>query len=103
MINHPKPKLFISISTIVAFIQCLGIPAVLVVKNLPANAGDKRDTGWIPGSGRYCGAGHGNPLQYSGLDNPMGRGARWTTVCRFTKNQTQLKLLSTHVPGTSPG
>ena len=41
MINHPEPKLFISISTIVAFIQCRGIPAVLVVKNLPANAGDK--------------------------------------------------------------
>ena len=58
------------------------------------------DTGWIPGSGRYCGAGHGNPLQYFGLDNPMGRGARWTTVYRFTKNQTQLKLLSTHVFST---
>ena len=47
---------------------------VLVVKNLPANAGDVRDTGTIPGSGRYSGGGHGNPLQYSGLENHMDRG-----------------------------
>ena len=46
----------------------------LVVENLPANAGDIRDTGSIPGSGR-SGGGHGNPLQYSCLENPMDRGA----------------------------
>ena len=49
---------------------------VLVVKNLPANAGDKRDVGSIPGSGRSPGGGHGNSLQYSCLENPRDRGAQ---------------------------
>ena len=48
---------------------------VLVVKNPPANAGDVRDVGLIPGSGRPPGGGHGNPLQYSCQENPMDRGA----------------------------
>ena len=47
----------------------------LVVKNLPANAGDIRDLGSISGWGRSPGGGHGNPLQYSCLENPMDRGA----------------------------
>ena len=47
----------------------------LVVKNLPANAGDLRGKGLIPGSGRSPGEGNGNPLQYSCLENPMDRGA----------------------------
>ena len=47
---------------------------VLVVKNLRANEGDIRDTVSIPGSGRSSGGGHGNPLQYSCLENPMDRG-----------------------------
>ena len=51
----------------------------LVVKNVPANAEDVRDVGLIPGSGRSPGEGHGSPLQYSCLENPMERGA-WTTV-----------------------
>ena len=46
---------------------------VLVVKNPPANAGDIRDTGSVPGSGRSPGGGHGNPLQYSCLENPYGQ------------------------------
>ena len=46
-----------------------------MVKNLPANAGDIRDMGLIPGSGRFPGGGHFNPLQYSCLENPMDRGA----------------------------
>ena len=45
-----------------------------VVKNLPANAGDARQAGLIPGSGRSPGEENGNPLQYSCLENPMGRG-----------------------------
>ena len=53
---------------------------VLVVKNLPANAGDVRDVGSIPGLGRFPGGGHGNPLQNSCLENPMDRGAWWATV-----------------------
>ena len=46
-----------------------------MVKNLPANAGDIRNVGFIPGSGRSPGGGNGNPLQYSCLENPMDRGA----------------------------
>ena len=52
----------------------------LVVNNLPANARDIRDLGLIPGSGRAPGGGHGNPLQYSCLENPMDRGVWWATV-----------------------
>ena len=53
---------------------------MLVVKNLPANAGDVRDAGSIPGSGRSPGGGHSNPLQYSCLKNPMDKGDWQTTV-----------------------
>ena len=56
-----------------------------VVKNLPANAGDIRDLGSIPGSGRSPGGGHGNPLQYSCLENSMDRGAWQATVHRVNK------------------
>ena len=52
----------------------------LVVKNPPANAGDVTDEGSIPGSGRSPGGGHGNPLQYSCLENSMDRGAWKATV-----------------------
>ena len=62
----------------------------LVVKNLPDIAGDRRDMGSIPGSGRSPGGGHGNPLQYSCLENPMDRGAWWVPVHGVTKNQTLL-------------
>ena len=53
---------------------------VLVLKNLPANAGDTGDTDSIPGSGKSPGGGHGNPLQYSCLENPVDRGAWWIAV-----------------------
>ena len=62
-----------------------------MVKNQLANAEDIRDTGSIPGSGRSPGGGHGNPLQYSSLKNPMDRGAWWAIVHRVTKSQTGLK------------
>ena len=61
---------------------------VLVVKNLPANAGDIRDLGLIPGSGRSPGGGRGNPLEYSCLENLMDRGAWWVTVHRVAKGLT---------------
>ena len=48
---------------------------VLIIKNQSASAGDIREAGSIPGSGRSPGGGHGNPLQYSRLENPMDRGA----------------------------
>ena len=67
----------------------------LVVKNLPANAGNKRDAGLIPGLGRSLGEGNGTPLQYSCLENPMDRGVWWATVHGITKSQTRLKWLST--------
>ena len=51
-----------------------------MVKNPPANSGDKRDMGLIPGLGKSPGEGHGNPLLYSGLENPMDRGAWCATV-----------------------
>ena len=61
-----------------------------MVKNPSANAGDARDAGSIPGSGKCPGGGHGNPLQYSCLDNPMNRGAWWATVHGVAKSQAQL-------------
>ena len=70
---------------------------VLVVKNLCANAGDVRDAGLIPGSGRSTGGGHGNPLEYSCLENPMDRGAWWAMGHRITESQAWLKWLSTHI------
>ena len=67
----------------------------LVVKNLPANAGDIRDVGSIPGLGRSPGGGHGNPLNYSCLENPMDRGAWQAAVHGVAKSRTRLKPLST--------
>ena len=65
-----------------------------MVKNLPANAGDK---GSITGLGRSPGGGLGNPLQYSCLENPMDRGAWWPTVHGVTDSWTQLKQLSMYM------
>ena len=69
-----------------------------MVKNLPANAGNIRDTGSIPGLGRSSGEGNGNPPQYSCLEDPVDRGAWWATVHRIAKSWTQLRQLSTHTP-----
>ena len=63
---------------------------VLVVKNMTVNAGDIRDTGLVPGSGRSPGAWHGNLLQYSCLENPHGQRSL-AIVPRIAKSQTQLK------------
>ena len=63
----------------------------LVVKNLPASAGDLRASGSIPGSGSFLGEGNGNPLQYLCLENPMDRGTWQATVHSVAKSQTQLK------------
>ena len=62
---------------------------VLVVKNPPANAGDIKDAGSIPGLGRSPGGGgHGNPLQYSCLQNPIDRGTWQVPVHTVTKSWT---------------
>ena len=71
--------------------RCAVSHVVLVVKNLPANSGDIRDTASIPGLRRSPGGGHGIPLQYSCLENPMDRGAWWATVHRVVGSQAQLK------------
>ena len=68
--------------------SCGASQVALVVKNPPANAGDIRDTGLIPRSGRFLGVGNGNPLKNSCLENPMDRGAGWATVHGVTTSQT---------------
>ena len=76
----------------------------LVVQNPPANAGDTRDSGLIPGLGRSPGGVHGNPLQYSCLENPMDRIAWWATVHRVEKNLTRLKRFNMQMwEGTRAG
>ena len=67
----------------------------LVVKNLPANEADARDTGSIPGSGRSPGGGHGNLLQYSCLENSVDRGTWRVTVHGVAESDTTDRL-STH-------
>ena len=72
-----------------------GVPGGSVVKNLPANAGD---VGSVPEWGRFPGEGNGNPLQYSCLGNPMGRGAWRATVHGVTKSQIGLRDYTTTTP-----
>ena len=62
-----------------------------MVENLPANAGDIRDVGLVPGSGRSPGRGHVNPLQYSCLGDPMDKGAWWVVIHRVAQSQKLLK------------
>jgi len=69
---------------------------VLAVRNPSANAGDTGDSDSIPGSGRSHGGGHGNPLQYSCLENPMDRGVWWATVHRVAESdKTEVTWLHT--------
>ena len=70
--------------------QKLGFPGSTVVKNLPASAGDARDEGLIPGSGRSSGGGNGNLLQYSCLENSIDRGAWQATVHGVAQSRTRL-------------
>ena len=65
----------------------LGFPSGTVIKNPPASAGDARDAGSIPGSGRSLGVVNRNPLQYSCLGNFMERGAWTATVHGVTKSR----------------
>ena len=58
----------------------------VVVKNQPANAGDISDVSSVPGLGRSPGGGHGNPLQYSFLENPMDRRVWRATVHRVAES-----------------
>ena len=74
-------------------VRLSGFPGGSVGKNPPANAGD---AGLIPESETSLGAGHGNPFQYSCLENPMDRGAWQAAVHRVAQNQVQLKPFSMH-------
>ena len=71
----------------------IGFPGGSVVKHSPANVGD---SGLIPGSGRSPGEGNGNPLQYSCLGNPTGRGAWWATVHGVSKESETTKQIYNH-------
>ena len=64
---------------------------VLAIKNSPAKTRDLRDKGSIPELGRFPEGGHGNPLQYSCLENLMDRGAWWATFHRVAKSWAELK------------
>ena len=84
----------------------MGFPGISVVKNLPANAGDKVP---IPRLGKFPGVGHGNPLQYSCLENPMDRGA-WQTIVHgvarrvrynLATKQQQYSYINTHICETN--
>ena len=88
--------LYLQSALILCINSCEASQVALVVKNLPASAGDIRESSSIPGSGRSSGGGHGNPLQYSHLENPMDRGAWWATGHGVKKRWTQLKRLPTH-------
>ena len=68
----------------------------LVIKNSPANAGDVRGIGSIPGWGRSPGRGHGNPFQYSCLENPMDREVWQAKIHMVPQSQTRLKRLYMH-------
>ena len=86
-----EERLFI-VSLFLTFLQMtttgLGFQVALVVKKLLAKAGDIRDTGSITGLGSSLGQGHGNPLQYSCLENPTDRGGWQATVHRAAKSRT---------------
>ena len=89
---------FLNIFLMAKVFMSLGaFQVVLAVKNLPASAGDVKDAGLILGSGRSSEEGHGNPLQCSCLENPLGRGAWQAMGHRVVESWTQLKRLSTNV------
>ena len=90
--THCCPEVFSAVTGL-----CRTFQVALVVKNLPAHAGDIRDVGSIPRLGRSPGGGHGNPLQYSFLENPMDWGAWWAAVHEVTKSQTWRKRQQSHI------
>ena len=77
-----------SLKRSIVYFKSQGFPGGTVVKNPPANVGDKGDEGSIPGSERSPGGENGNPLQYSCLENSMDRGAWRATVHGATKSWT---------------
>ena len=86
----------------IKLLPCIGQAShvALVVKNLPANAGDLRDVGSIPGLGISPGGVQGNPVPYSCLENPTDRRIWQATIHSITQSQTRLNQVSTHALGT---
>ena len=84
--NSPPLPALMNSSSLVRW-DLWGFPGGSVVKNSPANVGDARDTGLIPGSEKIPGEGNGNPVQYSCLGNPTDRGAWGATVHGVAKRQ----------------
>ena len=82
-------KIIVETQVYFAVLQESGASQVaLAVKNPPANTGDIRDMGSIPGSGRSPGEGNGNPLQYYYLENLMDRGAWWASLWGHKESDT---------------
>ena len=99
MKRQPVERKNIFANHILGIYHILGASLVAqLVKNSPANAEDTRDAGPIPGSGRSSEEGNGNLLQYSCLENSMGREAWWATVHGVTKSWTRPRV---HAPHTS--
>ena len=93
--GHPIVTQWTTWCFIILWHSCLrASQMLLLIKNPPAIAGDLRDASLTPGSRRSPGVGHGNPLQYSCLENPTDRAAWWVTVHRVARSWTWLKWLS---------
>ena len=82
---------------LIAHIQDEGFPGGASGKEPACQCRRRKKNGSFPGWGRSPGGGHGNPLQYSCLEDPMGRGAWWATFHGVTKSQTQLRKKHLHV------
>ena len=85
LINEPNPRQILGGKRKGNKGTCFASLVALMVKNLPANTGNTRDWGSIPGLGRPPGVGNSNLLQYSCLGNPVDRGAWWAIVHGVTK------------------
>ena len=99
-----KPQEFCSWTILTQFnasVAPIGFPWWLRSKESTCNAEAAGDVGLIPGWERSPGGGHGNPLQYSCMENPMNRGAWWATVHRVAKSWTWLPRLSMHTHGSN--
>ena len=98
--TSPLPGNVLGVQILKSYLKPRASQVAVVVKNMPANEGDMRDLGLIPGWGRSHGEGNGNPLQYSCLENPIDRGVWRGTVHRVAQSQIQLKQLSMHLKPT---
>ena len=99
LINEPNPRQILGGKRKGNKGTCFASLVALMVKNLPANTGNTRDWGSIPGLGRPPGVGNSNLLQYSCLGNPVDRGAWWAIVQGVAKSRTRLSMcacLHTH-------